>query len=103
VADYEKKLVDRVLVLGLSPRLNELAVADMVYEHALVLEGSSFALAADGVQSNGVLIVREDVVELNPEGASGELHRPGEEAQDRVHATMVTREGTRPGVCQTAS
>jgi hypothetical protein len=94
VAGYEEELVDRVLVLGLPPRLNEPVIADMGYEDALVLEGSSLALATGGVESNGVLIVREDVVELNPECAAAELHRPGEEAQDRVHAAVVTREGT---------
>jgi hypothetical protein len=59
----------------------------------LSLEGSSLTFTTGGVESNGVLIVREDVVELNPECAAAELHRPGEEAQDRVHTAVVTREG----------
>src|SRR6266568_4614870 len=41
-----------------------------------------------------MLVVGQDVVELHPEGAPGALHRLGEEAEDRVHAAMVTREGT---------
>jgi len=38
-------------------------------------------------------VVGDDVVELNSEAACGELHRPGEEVEDVVHATMITREG----------
>src|SRR6266540_4287163 len=45
-----------------------------------------------------MLVVGQDVVELHPEGAPGALHRLGEEAEDRVHAAMVTREGT-PARC----
>jgi hypothetical protein len=40
-----------------------------------------------------LLIVGDDVVEFDPEGARGELHRPGEEVEDVVHTTMITREG----------
>src|SRR6266511_2713682 len=41
-----------------------------------------------------MLVVGHDVVELHPEGAPGALHRLGEEAEDRVHTAMVTRQGT---------
>jgi hypothetical protein len=39
-----------------------------------------------------MLIVGHDVVDVGAEGAASELHRPGQEAKDRVQATVVTRE-----------
>src|SRR6266545_6315644 len=87
----------RVLVLGVLPGLHERAVADMADEHALVLKGLAPALAARDVHRHGVLVVGDDVVELDPEGARGALHRPGEEVEDVIHATMIPREGAPAG------
>ena len=39
-----------------------------------------------------MVIVGHHVVDLHAEGAAAELHRLGEEAKDRVHAAVVTRE-----------
>src|SRR5215218_3025431 len=65
----------------------------MADQHALVLQGPALALATRDVQRHSVLIVGDDVVELDPEGARRELQRPGEKAEDVVHATMITRQG----------
>jgi hypothetical protein len=39
-----------------------------------------------------MVIVGHDVVDFHAEGAAAELHRLGEEAKDRVHAAVATRE-----------
>src|SRR4029453_3834263 len=84
--------VGRVLVLGQQPRFGELAVADMAHEHLPGLQGSPLALAASDIDRDRMLVIRYDVVEIDAEGATGELGRLGEVTKDRVHAAVVTRE-----------
>src|ERR671913_769501 len=87
-----EELVGRVLVLGHHPRFGELAVADMAHEHVPVLQGSPLALAATDIDPDRMLVVGHDVVEVDAESAAAELRNLGEEAKDRVHAAVVTRE-----------
>jgi hypothetical protein len=62
------------------------------HEHVPVLIASIFALGASAKQRHRMVIVGHHVVDLHAEGAAAELHRLGEEAKDRVHAAVVTRE-----------
>src|SRR5215211_4434978 len=64
----------------------------MAHEHVPVLQGPPLALAASDIDSDRMLVVGHDVVDIGAEGAAAELRQPGKEAKDRVHATVVTRE-----------
>ena len=88
-----QEFVDRVLILGELPGLSQPAVTDMAHEHSLVVEGSSLTLGTRHIDRDGMLIIGDDVVELDPEGAAGDPHRPGEEVEDRIHALVVTGNG----------
>jgi hypothetical protein len=73
------------------PRLDQLAVADVLHEHAPVLKGSPLVFGVGVIDRDRMVIVGHDVMEVGAEGATGELRRLGEEAKDRVHAAVVTR------------
>jgi hypothetical protein len=87
----------RRLQLERPVRPMRVVVLDRDAQDALVLQGLALAVAAGDVQRDGVLVVGDDVVELDPEGAGGELQRPGEEVEDVVHATMITRQAAPAG------
>jgi hypothetical protein len=50
-----------------------------------------------------VLVIGDDVVDLNPEVATGQLYRPGEEAEHGVDALVIAGQLAAAGACQTMS
>src|SRR6266700_10902 len=89
-----EEFVIGILVLDVLPHLGDLAVADVEHQDLSILKGPAPALARSQVQADGVLVVGHDVVQLRPECAGRQLHRPAEERKDRVDAAVVARQRT---------
>ena len=47
-------------------------------------------LGVGHMKPDRMLVVGDDVVDLDPEVAAGQLHGPAEVAEHRIHAPMVT-------------
>src|SRR6266496_2129036 len=65
-------------------------------QDTIVMERLSVPLPRGRRKGHGVLVVRQDVVKLDPERPPGELEDPREEAEHLVDAVVVARDGTLP-------
>src|SRR5438552_3686924 len=82
--DLAPELVLGSLILGDRPALGDLAVRDMEHVDGLRRQRLALTLGGRGRQDDRVLVVREDGVPLDLEGAAGELDELAEEPEDLV-------------------
>jgi hypothetical protein len=98
-----EQLVGGVLVRPVLPDLGRSAVADVEHQGVVVLQCPARPFGVDRVEADGVLVVGDDVVDLDPKGAAGQLHGPAEVAEHRINALVVAGELAAAGACQTMS
>src|SRR6266536_2683572 len=84
------ELVDRVRVARMQPLFRDLAVGDVKDLHALVVERSALPLAGGPGQDDGVVVVRQHLVDLQLEGPTRQLEYLLERGEDLVLTVEVT-------------
>src|SRR5712692_6965200 len=75
------ELVSGLAVVRMEPNLPELPVLDVGDQHVMSLKGLPPALPARSLKPNGVLVVRDDVVQLRPKRSTGQLEQLAEVAE----------------------
>jgi hypothetical protein len=84
-----EQLIGGIRIRPVLPDLGHLAVTDLKDQNAVVLQRPAATLGRDLVQTHPVLVVGHDIVDLDPEAPTGQLHGPAEVAQDGVDALVV--------------
>jgi hypothetical protein len=73
------------------------------HQGVVVLQGPAFPFGVGDMQADRVLVIGVDVVDLDPEVATGQFHGLGEDAEHGVDALVVAGQLAAAGACQTMS
>jgi hypothetical protein len=84
-----EQLVGGVRVRPVLPHLGDLPITNVEDQRAVVFKRPARPLGVALVEADRMLVVGDDVVDLNPEVAAGQLHDLAEEAEHGVDASVI--------------
>src|SRR6516165_3741710 len=83
------ELIRGVQVIGVKPDLGNLAITGVEDPHSMVMQPPPGSFAVGRVQRDGVLVIGNNIVQIQAQGAAGKLEGPAEELQHLTYALII--------------